>query len=382
MRREWLVFGLSLLATICICNEIVWSQKLISEINEAAEPPPSKTPRELLQADPNNVKAWDAYWGEQFSIISPLMNVDPAAAQKFLDQVEATVRDRQPTTDAAKKHVSLIQGSLTSLRKSLAFYQTPLSELEKALTDDPDNPKALANYQRKLRMELAPLALSDSKKAAEQLAAVKATLQKVKESSKQQASKAAIDLVVTSLASIDQDIKINRQQSELIGQDAAPLHFEAWVNGKPLTVADLQGKVVILDFWAVWCGPCIATFPHLREWQEKYGDKGLVIIGVTKYYNFHWDEAAKKAAKADEDVSPEDEQAMLVKFAESHQLKHRFAIQETTELADFYGVKGIPQVVVIDQQNKVQLIRVGSGDENAKAVSDLLKKLLDKPTPE
>ncbi len=69
---------------------------------------------------------------------------------------------------------------------------------------------------------------------------------------------------------------------------------------------------------------------------------------------------------------------MLVKFAESHKLKHRFAIQETTELADFYSVRGIPQIVVIDQQNKVQLIKVGSGEENAKAVSDLLEKLLAK----
>jgi hypothetical protein len=75
-------------------------------------------------------------------------------------------------------------------------------------------------------------------------------------------------------------------------------------------------------------------------------------------------------------VPVEDEQAMLVKFAEAHKLKHRFAIQESSELSDFYGVRGIPQIVVIDQQNKVQLIRVGSGEENAKAVSEVLEKLL------
>src|SRR5687768_4528816 len=194
-------------------------------------------------------------------------------------------------------------------------------------------------------MELAPLALADAKQAAEQLAAVKTALQKVKEAAKQEASKDSIEQVVKSLASIDQDIIAGRKQSDLVGQQAAPLHIDAWINGKPLTDDDLKGKVVILDFWAVWCGPCIATFPHLREWQEQYGDKGLVIVGVTKYYNFRWDEETKRPAKADEDVDPEDEAAMLVKFAESHSLKHRFAIQESSELSSFYGVKGIPQIV-------------------------------------
>ncbi len=175
--------------------------------------------------------------------------------------------------------------------------------------------------------------------------------------------------------------------AKLIGQDAAPLAVEAWVNGKPLTDADLKGKVVLLDFWAVWCGPCIATFPHLREWQEKYADKGLVIIGLTGYYNFKWDEDKKRATNAGRDadgkaveVSHEDEQAMLVKFAEMHSLKHRFAIQDGRSMSEYYGVSGIPHVVVIDQQGKIQMMKVGSGEKNATAIDELLKKLLaEKP---
>ena len=167
----------------------------------------------------------------------------------------------------------------------------------------------------------------------------------------------------------------------LVGKDAAPLAVEAWVNGKPLTDADLKGKVVVLDFWAVWCGPCIATFPHLREWQEKYGEKGLVIIGLTNYYKFKWNEEAKKAQSSKEEVSHEDEQAMLVKFAEMHNLKHRFALQDGKSMAEYYAVSGIPHVVVIDQQGKIQMVRVGSGDKNAHDLDELLKKLLEeKPT--
>lgn len=366
MRR--LLFVLSLL----IVAGTAWSQ-------DEATP---KTPRDLVHADANNTKAWDAYWGEQYLIIESLLSSDPKTAEKTLAEVEAFVAAHEPTTEVAQKHVGRMKGTFASLHKALAFNQISLAELEKQLVENPDEPKALANYQRKLQSELLPLAQADRKKAAEQLKAVKETLAKVKVAAKQETSKAAVDAAVKSLASVDELIVAGREQSDLIGQPAAPLHIDEWVNGKPLSEADLKGKVIILDFWAVWCGPCIATFPHLREWNDKYADKGLVIIGVTKYYNFAWDEASKRPMKSDADVEPADEAAMLVKFAESHNLKHRFAVQETNELSDFYRVRGIPQIVVIDQQNKVQLIKVGSGEENAKAVSTLLQKLFEEKPAE
>src|SRR5262249_16210105 len=161
---------------------------------------------------------------------------------------------------------------------------------------------------------------------------------------------------------LQRQIDSSRKLIELIGKDAAPLKVESWVNGSPLTNADLKGKVVLLDFWAVWCGPCIATFPHLREWNEKYGDKGLVIIGLTSYYKWRWEEEGKKASHSADEVKHSDEPAMLVKFAESHNLKHRFAIAADDSLSEYYGVSGIPHVVVIDQQGKIRLMRVGSGD--------------------
>ena len=99
------------------------------------------------------------------------------------------------------------------------------------------------------------------------------------------------------LIRLGSSIERAKRLAALVGKDATPLEAEAWVNGTPLADADLKGKVVLLDFWAVWCGPCIATFPHLREWQEKYADKGLVIVGLTDYYNFTWDEAAGRPTR-------------------------------------------------------------------------------------
>ncbi len=53
-----------------------------------------------------------------------------------------------------------------------------------------------------------------------------------------------------------------------------------WLNGGPLTMSGLRGKVVLVDFWAYSCINCIRTLPHLIDWQKKYGDQGLVVVGV------------------------------------------------------------------------------------------------------
>ena len=56
--------------------------------------------------------------------------------------------------------------------------------------------------------------------------------------------------------------------------------IEAWINSEPLTVKELRGKVVLVDFWTYTCVNCIRTIPYLREWNAKYEDDGLVIVGV------------------------------------------------------------------------------------------------------
>jgi thiol-disulfide isomerase/thioredoxin len=53
-----------------------------------------------------------------------------------------------------------------------------------------------------------------------------------------------------------------------------------WINATPLTLKALRGKVVVLDFWAFDCEPCIEAMPHIRQLHEKYAPSGLVVIGV------------------------------------------------------------------------------------------------------
>ncbi|WP_454738023.1 thioredoxin family protein [Cupriavidus necator] len=56
--------------------------------------------------------------------------------------------------------------------------------------------------------------------------------------------------------------------------------IEKWLNSEPLTVGGLRGKVVLVDFWTYTCINCINTLPHVKQWYDKYRDKGLVVVGV------------------------------------------------------------------------------------------------------
>jgi thiol-disulfide isomerase/thioredoxin len=81
-------------------------------------------------------------------------------------------------------------------------------------------------------------------------------------------------------------------------RDAPDLEgISGWINTDPLTLDELRGKVVLIDFWTYTCVNCIRTFPYLNEWQRKYSDRGLVIIGVhTPEFIFERDKNNVEAA--------------------------------------------------------------------------------------
>ena len=73
--------------------------------------------------------------------------------------------------------------------------------------------------------------------------------------------------------------------------------IEQWHNSAPLTMQQLRGKVVLVDFWTYTCINCIRTLPHVVEWHRKYKDQGLVVVGVHTP-EFPFERSAANVAKA------------------------------------------------------------------------------------
>lgn len=139
---------------------------------------------------------------------------------------------------------------------------------------------------------------------------------------------------------------------ELLAGKAPPAIEVTALDGKPLSLDDYKGKVLLIDFWATWCGPCRAELPNVKQVYEKYHEKGFEILGV----------------------SLDKDRGKLETFIETEDMPWRQVFDGKgweNEIAALYGVSSIPKTYLLDGKGKVVKFNL-RGEELGKAVGELL----------
>lgn len=114
------------------------------------------------------------------------------------------------------------------------------------------------------------------------------------------------------------------------------------LEGKEVKLSDLKGKVVVIDFWATWCGPCVQSFPGMKKAADKYkNDANVVFLFIA----------------TSED--PNNREERLKKFLERKKYDFNVLIDADDSAADKFGVSGIPVKFVIDAAGNTRFASVG-----------------------
>lgn len=136
------------------------------------------------------------------------------------------------------------------------------------------------------------------------------------------------------------------------------------LEGNTFKLENKKGKVVLVNLWAIWCGPCIAEMPHLREMQEKYQDKNFEVLGLNT---------------GDDNGDPESVENIKA-FVEDKKLNYQIGYADEkffSEMLRVTRMSGIPQSILINRDGKMTGIFKGGGQRIVSEMKQSVEKLIN-----
>lgn len=136
------------------------------------------------------------------------------------------------------------------------------------------------------------------------------------------------------------------------------------LDGSTFKISDRKGKVLLLNIWGTWCGPCRAEMPHLVAMQERYGPQGFEVLGLNI---------------GDGNGTPEDVDDIKV-FAEKMKLNYTLARMPNSATAQFYQItkqQVVPQTLLVDRDGHLRGVFVGGGQRIIDSMNTELSKLMN-----
>ena len=146
------------------------------------------------------------------------------------------------------------------------------------------------------------------------------------------------------------------ESSPTLGQEAKAFKL-ALLGGGDFNLSDHKGKVVVLDFWATWCGPCIKSLPGLIKAMSEFPEDRVKLIGLNQ------SEPAEQVKR----------------FLETRDWKLTVAMDAGQTVARQYGVDGIPHTVIVGPDGKVAWVKTGYSPDGELEAAEAVKKLLKAP---
>jgi thiol-disulfide isomerase/thioredoxin len=173
-------------------------------------------------------------------------------------------------------------------------------------------------------------------------------------------------------------------RGQLIGYEAPAISFD-WSTDEAVTsLEDLRGSVVVIDFWATWCGPCRSSFPKVAELVNRYDGYPVRVIGVTSLQGYHISSDADNHERILCENDPAKEYGLMPEFMEEMSMNWDVMFSPTNVFNPQYGVNGIPHVTIIAPDGTVRhngLHPANPLEEKAKLIDAILAEF-NLPHPE